>query len=77
MAVALQPTKKILDVPPIEDLTEEQLKEGEKRYLKQKQARAQGQKSNGSNDVSKIFTTLGCLMEEGLNNMEGVRIFLK
>ena len=63
MAVALQPTKKILDVPPIEDLTEEQMKEGEKRYLKQKQARAQGQGSKGSNDVSKTYISLSCLTE--------------
>lgn len=45
---AVQPTKQIVEVPPIADLTEEQSREGERRYVKQKQSRAQ--KENGEAD---------------------------
>ncbi|XP_065061629.1 cytosolic acyl coenzyme A thioester hydrolase-like isoform X2 [Rhopilema esculentum] len=49
--VKLTPTPGLGNVPPIKDLTEDQLREGEKRYQKQKKARAHQKSKQDSNNL--------------------------
>ena len=48
----IKPDLEVACVPPIQELTKDQKEEGEKRYWKQKNARAQRKKTDESNDVS-------------------------
>ena len=65
MAVALQPNKMFLEVPPIEHLTKEQLAEGEQRYLKQKKARAHG-KSELKEVSRSCYVLLRCFSKDNV-----------
>ena len=52
VAMKIKPDLEVACVPPIQELTKDQKEEGEKRYWKQKNARAQRKKTDESNDVS-------------------------